>query len=169
MINWGMFHFIRPMWLWALLLIPILIWLFAKRHSINSSWRHSVDLHLLTHLLVGNESRRRFLPVVALSVGLVVAVISMAGPSWSKLSQPVYQADITRMIVLDLSRSMDVPDVKPSRLTRAKFKVLDLLNKVKEGQVVSLRNGGNFQNRKRDGKIRDKGTEAKNWVKRERG
>jgi len=135
MINWGMFHFIRPMWLWALLLIPILIWLFAKRHSINSSWRHSVDLHLLTHLLVGNESRRRFLPVVALSVGLVVAVISMAGPSWSKLSQPVYQADITRMIVLDLSRSMDVPDVKPSRLTRAKFKVLDLLNKVKEGQV----------------------------------
>ncbi len=123
------------MWLWALLVIPVLIWLFTKRHSINSSWRSAVDLHLLTHLLVGNEGRRRFLPSVTLSIALVIAVIALAGPTWSKLPQSVYQAEVTRMIVLDLSRSMDVPDVKPSRLARAKFKVLDLLNTIKEGQV----------------------------------
>ncbi len=138
MIDWAMFHFIRPMWLWALLLIPVLIWLFAKKHSINSSWRSAVDSHLLTHLLIADESRRRYLPIVALSIALIIAVIALAGPTWSKLPQSVYQAEIARVIVLDLSRSMDVPDVKPSRLARAKFKVLDLLNTIKEGQVALI-------------------------------
>jgi len=135
MINWDMLQFIRPMWLWVLLLVPVLIWLFVKRHSINSSWRSSVDLHLLSYLLVGSESRQRFFPAVVLSIALVVTVVSLAGPTWSKLPQPVYLADITRMVILDLSRSMDVQDIKPSRLARAKFKVLDLFHKIKEGQT----------------------------------
>jgi len=122
----------------ALLVIPLLIWLFAKRHSINSAWRNSVDMHLLEHLLVKKESRRRFLPVIALSFALVLAVVALAGPTWSKLPQSVYRAEVTRVLVLDLSRSMDVPDIKPSRLARAKFKVLDLLDTIKEGQVALI-------------------------------
>jgi len=37
--------------------------------------------------------------------------------------------------VLDLSSSMDATDLKPSRLTLARFKVLDILNRTKDGQV----------------------------------
>jgi Ca-activated chloride channel family protein len=92
-------------------------------------------LHLLPHLLVGRDSRQSILPVILLGVALFISVIALAGPTWSKLPQAVYKADISRMILLDLSRSMDVQDINPSRLSRAKFKVLDLLDKIREGQV----------------------------------
>ena len=135
MIDWNMFQFIRPVWLWALLPVVFIVWVLAQKQSTNSAWRSSVDLHLLPHLLVGSDSRRHILPVILLGAGLIISVIALAGPTWSKLPQAVYKADVTRMILLDLSRSMDVQDVNPSRLSRAKFKVMDLLEKIREGQV----------------------------------
>ena len=135
MIDWSLFQFIRPGWLWALLPVVFIIWTLAKKQSTNSVWRSSVDLHLLPHLLVGKDSRQSILPVILLGVGLFISVIALAGPTWSRLPQAVYKADVTRMILLDLSRSMDVQDINPSRLSRAKFKVMDLLEKIREGQV----------------------------------
>ena len=135
MINWALFHFVRPHWLWALLLVVAVIWVSIKRPVMNSVWRDAVDSHLLPYLLLGQQSKRRYVPVVLLVCALLITVIALAGPTWSRLPQSVYQADVTRMIVLDMSRSMDAADIKPSRLERAKFKALDLLAKIKEGQV----------------------------------
>ncbi len=135
MVDWALFQFIRSIWLWALLPVGFIIWTLAQKQSTNSAWRSSVDLHLLPHLLVGRDSRQSILPVILLGVALFISVIALAGPTWSRLPQAVYKADISRMILLDLSRSMDVQDINPSRLSRAKFKVLDLLDKIREGQV----------------------------------
>ena len=42
------------------------------------------------------------------------------------------------MIVLDLSRSMDAADIKPSRLIRARYKIADLLAARKDGQTALI-------------------------------
>lgn len=65
----------------------------------------------------------------------ILLVIALSGPSWKKLPQPVFSNLASRVIVLDLSSSMDAQDVKPSRLARAKFKLTDILKAIKDGQT----------------------------------
>ena len=48
---------------------------------------------------------------------------------------PVYQKNISRVIALDVAQSIDTIDVSPSRLERAKYKIFDILRRIKEGQV----------------------------------
>lgn len=54
-------------------------------------------------------------------------VVGLVGPSLNKQEETVYRSMRSHVIVLDLSQSMNAEDVSPSRLARAKFKVLDLL------------------------------------------
>lgn len=130
------FHFLRPIWLLAFLPLVALIWhLLTAKHS-SRSWQAVVDPSLLPHLLSGDNSIRtsRHLYLVA-AVGLL-SIIALAGPVWNKLPQPVFKQQSALVIALDLSRSMDASDIKPSRLTRARHKIADILNQRKEGQTA---------------------------------
>ncbi|GJL58220.1 MAG: hypothetical protein NPIRA03_10770 [Nitrospirales bacterium] len=131
-----MFHFLRPEWLWGLLPLFGLFLLIARKGATGQIWESVCDAHLLPHLLVGTEGATRRLPLVLLGSGWIVAVCALAGPVWSQLPQPVFRAESALVMVLDLSRSMDVQDVAPSRLTRAKHKILDMLKARKEGQTA---------------------------------
>ena len=62
--------------------------------------------------------------------------MALAGPVWSQLPQLVFRAESALVVVLDVSRSMDAQDVAPSRLTRAKHKILDVLEAREEGQTA---------------------------------
>jgi len=129
------FHFLRPFWLIALLPLAALIWQLMKSKYASGSWRTLVDPELLHHLLTSKvrTGHKRLLVPVAL-VG-IVAVIALAGPTWEKVSQPVYKQRAGLVIALDLSRSMDVNDIKPSRLTRARHKIADILSQRRDGQT----------------------------------
>ena len=52
-------HFLRPLWLLALLLLPLLAWWWKAATRRDSPWRDAVDAHLLPHLLDGEASARR--------------------------------------------------------------------------------------------------------------
>jgi len=129
------FHFLRPEWFWGLVPLCGLFVLLARRGTTAQAWESVCDAHLLPHLLVGTEGARRRMPLVLLGLGWTLAVFALAGPVWSQLPQPVFRAESALVMVLDLSRSMDVQDVAPSRLTRAKHKILDILKTRKEGQT----------------------------------
>ena len=128
------FHIIRPWWLLGLLPLLLIIWGLVRWPAGESAWRAVCDPHLLRHLLVGTSARRR-LPLVVLALAWLVAIVALAGPTWSKLEQPVFQGSDATVLVLDLSSSMNAPDVKPSRLARARFKVLDLLERRGDGRT----------------------------------
>ncbi len=61
-------------------------------------------------------------------------VVSLAGPTWSRLPVPTYHRTQPKILVLDLSSDMAETDIKPSRLARAKFKIHDLLHQKHAGQ-----------------------------------
>jgi Ca-activated chloride channel family protein len=63
-------------------------------------------------------------------------VTALAGPTWSKLQQPVFRRESALVVLLDLSRSMDATDLQPSRLQMAKFKLRDILVRRKEGDTA---------------------------------
>jgi len=130
------FHFLRPYWLLALLPVLWLLWQFWQRHYSSRGWRAVCDSRLLPYLLVEPASRQRRWPLLLLAMMLLLSIFALAGPVWKKLKQPVFREQSALVIVLDLSRSMDAEDIKPSRLARARLKVIDILRRRKEGQTA---------------------------------
>lgn len=129
------FHFLRPLWLLALPLGPLLAWSLWRRLHEGIQWREVCDPHLLPHLLVAPAAARRKWPYWLLVTATTLALLALAGPAWERLEQPVYRTLNARVVVLDLSRSMDATDYQPSRLTRARFKVVDILRRSRDRPV----------------------------------
>ena len=128
-------HLMRPEWLWCLLpalLLSLLLW---HQRGRSGSWSDVIDPELLP-LLVGGKSTsrgRNLLPLLLL--GWLIAVLAASGPSFQKIPQPVHQKQDALVLVLDLSYSMKSGDLAPSRLDRARQKLLDLLEHRREGQT----------------------------------
>ena len=132
------FHFLRPWWLAALVPLGLLLWRLAHQRLRGGNWAAVCDPALLPFVLISASVQRRRWPLYATALGALLGVLALAGPAWERLPQPVFRAQSALVVVLDLSRSMDAGDVKPSRLTRARFKIADILEKRKEGQTALL-------------------------------
>ncbi|CAM4445456.1 MAG: hypothetical protein LEGION0398_MBIBDBAK_00648 [Legionellaceae bacterium] len=132
------FHLLRPWWLLAFIPLTILF-LYTYHHSIkNNPWNAICDPHLLPHLLIKNKTKFFFNPLLLLGFCWLLAIFALSGPSWKRQALPLYHTEEAQIIILDLSENMDVADIKPNRLTRAKYKVLDLLHQNKENQIGLL-------------------------------
>lgn len=119
------FHFLRSAWLWLLLALPAVAWLAARGHSARAQLERLVDPVLLPHLLYG-RARRGGLSPALLGSGWLLAVLALAGPSWSRLPQPLYADRDAQVVAISLSEHMLARDVAPSRLDRARYKARDL-------------------------------------------
>lgn len=131
------FEFLRPWWLLALLALPLFWFALRADGNLKRSWARAVDPHLLAHLVAGTETSRRW-PLALLSFGWIVACVALAGPAWERLPTPLYRNQSARVIALQLSPSMLAADLKPDRLTRARFAIRDLLDRFGDGQVALL-------------------------------
>ncbi len=125
------FHFAQPFWLWGLLLLaPVALWL-ARSSSQAGKGRigRYADAHLMPYLsgvrdLPSQERRRRFLRWAVL---WILGILAMAGPRWDSTDARLFKPGSSLVILLDISRSMEVTDVQPSRLARAKQEIQDLI------------------------------------------
>lgn len=133
------FHFLRPYWLVALIL-PIW-WSIKiyKNEAIQSSWANVCDEHLLNYLLVKGENLQRRIFYILAMIILFVSVLALAGPTWVKKENPALSVDNPVMVLFNLSSDMRQTDVAPSRLTRARYIIKDVLhtfNTTETGLIV---------------------------------
>jgi len=136
--NFSEFHFIRPYWLLAFLPLMVFIVLSVKNKLQQGSWQAVCDPELLPFVLQEKELKQSRLPLISSSLAAVICIIALAGPTWERIPTPVFRNAAALVIALDLSRSMDATDIKPSRLERARYKIADLLNNRKDGQTALL-------------------------------
>jgi Ca-activated chloride channel family protein len=129
-------HFIRPLWLYLLPLVVILPWAWKRTLRPSGDWSKVCDPHLLRWLSVKqvNEQGKPLGSWLA-GLALLIVILALAGPSWQKLPDTSFSARDARVIAVDLSRSMLAADLRPDRLTRARFKLADLLASTDEGQT----------------------------------
>ena len=132
------FHFLRIEWLLALIPLFIFTGLLIRKRLFSRSWQSVIDPQLLPHLLIGEASKNSRLPVVLFMIAGLLAIFSLAGPVWEQLPQPVFKQQSALVIALDLSHSMDASDIKPSRLSRARYKISDILKQRREGQTALI-------------------------------
>ena len=130
-------HFLRPLWLLGLPLLPVLAWWWRLRERRRSLWRDVVDPHLLPHLIEGGTGRRGLPagPWLALSA-LALALLALAGPGWRRAEQPLWRAKAPLVVALDLSSATLAGDLPPTRLAQARAKIAQLLQARQGGQVA---------------------------------
>ena len=131
------FGFSSPQYLLALLVVPALLLIagFVRR-------RRSPSTVLFTNvdLLAGLTARRRNgwrrrAPVILLALALSTTATALARPS---VRLTASDRSATIVLLVDISGSMDAPDITPSRLFAAVTAMHDFLNKLPVGDKVGL-------------------------------
>jgi Ca-activated chloride channel family protein len=130
------FHFLRPLWLLA---APPLWWLsmsLARRRAAQGNWSQLIDAPLLSALrLEAGAARKPWSPWPWLALAWTIAVLALAGPSWRQDASQAHRGGAAWMIVLDLSPSMATADVTPTRITRARYAIDDLLSAAHDAKL----------------------------------
>ena len=132
------FHFLRAGWI---LLIPIailLIFFFKRRMLTIGNWEKLIDKRLLPYVMSRSQLSDNQYKWWLISLISVLSIIALAGPTWERIEQPSFRTDQSLVIALDLSRSMNAQDISPNRLTRAKLKILDILERRQGAQVALI-------------------------------
>jgi len=127
--------FERPLLLLALLLIPLAIalFVFAERRRMRYAIRFT-NVDVLAGV-VGARIWRRFVPPTLFLLALAALCVGMARPQRTTL---VPKDRATVILVVDVSRSMEAKDVKPSRIGAATKAVRVFLKRVPSRVQVGL-------------------------------
>jgi Ca-activated chloride channel homolog len=128
--------FAQPLALIALVAVPLLLglWLWNDRRRRASAARFST-LALLPNLVPLNPGRLRYLPLALLLVALTALIVGAARPH-TRLLIPHREATV--VLAIDVSRSMDATDVRPTRLAAATTAAKAFLAKIPTTYNVAL-------------------------------
>lgn len=132
------FHFIRPIWLLAILPTVIIIVLLWRNKLSRGNWAACCDAELLPFLLEEKATNHNRLWLIIGVIATLLVIVALAGPTWQRLPSPVFRNEAALVIALNLSPSMDAADIKPSRLAIARYKIADILKQRKDGQTALL-------------------------------
>ncbi|GGI84737.1 vWA domain-containing protein [Legionella impletisoli] len=128
------FHFLRPYWLLAIIPLFILIRMILRNKQGLLAWSDVCDSHLLHYLMKTKQKSKRIASLWILFTSVLLMIVALAGPTWSRYPVPTFKHRLPRVIVLDMSHAMLENDLNPDRLTRAKFKLHDLFKYKDAGQ-----------------------------------
>lgn len=133
------FHFLHSYWFLAFL--PLTLLIFSKRKKIsNSNLKKICDEHLLKYLLdikvMKNKVNWQYISWLFI---VILLIFILAAPVYQKKPTPLFSYKSNSLvIVLDLSRSMNARDIKPTRLIRAKLKIKDILQISEAGKSGTM-------------------------------
>jgi Ca-activated chloride channel family protein len=124
-------HFAQPLWLWGLLAIPlVLLWLWrsAPLRRVGQEQKYA-DAGLLPYLTGAATVRmvRNRRSLIGWVLVWSLLSLAMAGPRWGYREMNPFEPGADLVVLLDISRSMGVMDVRPSRLDRARQEIQDLI------------------------------------------
>ena len=127
---------LRPLWLLALPLGAALIMLWNNRAL--RLWGRHLAPQMLAALRLDGGARA---PWLALAAWALVC-LALCGPAVRKELPPLASGGDALVIALDLSPSMLAADLQPSRLVRARLKIIDLLRMRRGGQTALIAYAG---------------------------
>ena len=93
--------------------------------------------HLLEKLTQGVSPKKRMIKRVILVLAVAAIFVALARPQMGFQWKEVKRKGIDILIAVDTSKSMLAEDVKPNRLERSKFGIMDFVSKL-EGDRVGL-------------------------------
>ena len=123
-----------------LLLLPIALLLLAiqvlgdvRRRRARAAMG---DAQLVDGLVTFDAGPRRAIKGALRVLAVALAIVAVARPRYGRGTKVIPAADVTAMLVLDLSKSMYAQDILPSRLDRARSDALRMLKTLPRQRVL---------------------------------
>lgn len=130
-------RFAVPEFLWLLWAIPLVWFVLYLARGWGRRRTERFAGELVAELTSSVSPTLRFWRSALRLLALVLLVVALARPQWGANEVDVEQSGLDLVIALDISRSMLADDIQPSRLTRAKAEVAELIDGL-EGDRVGL-------------------------------
>ena len=127
------FHFEHPQYLWLLIVPFILIFLYLllgrKFQFSLKKLRNFIDEHLLKHLLMEKDDKKKSrIKNLSYFLIFILLILALANPRWDFTEVESFKPNVNIIFAVDLSRSMDARDEKPSRIERVQQEISDILD-----------------------------------------
>ena len=132
----NLMQFGHPTAFWLLALVPVLIvflvWAFGARRR---ALQRFVSPPLGQRLTESVRPVARRWKAALLVATVTFAALALARPRWGFEWREVKHQGVDIFVLLDVSKSMLTEDVRPNRLTQAKYAVQDLLEKLRGDRI----------------------------------
>ncbi len=127
--NWfADIEFSKQEFLWLLLLIPLFVIWYIRKHKELSSDIRFVHSGFIKNIRKGFRIRMLHLPFVLRMLAMVLLLIALARPQTASSTRDISMEGIDIMITLDISGSMLAEDFSPNRMEAAKRTALDFID-----------------------------------------
>lgn len=131
-----MFRFESPIYLYVLLLIPVLTAVYVlMQFRAKQQMKKFGDPELLRHLMPDVSPMRRHVKFAFMMLALGLLAVVLARPQYGTRNEEVKRSGIEVAIAVDVSNSMLCQDVNPSRLDKSKMIVSKLVEQFDEDKV----------------------------------
>jgi Ca-activated chloride channel family protein len=135
-----LFRFANPVFLYLLLLLPVLILLYIinevrKRKAL----KRLGDVNLVSRLVPEMSTVRPAIKFILQLIAVSAGIIMLSRPQFGSKIEDIKKQGVEVIIALDVSNSMLAEDIQPDRLTRAKqaiSRLVDNLDNDKIGLIV---------------------------------
>ncbi|MCB5249966.1 MAG: VWA domain-containing protein [Candidatus Cloacimonadales bacterium] len=129
--NWG-----YPNILYLLLIVPFLVlFLYIGTKRRQKRFKRFATNNLFDFFYNNFSIFHWNIKIVLLILALVFVIIAAARPQWDKEERVAQQQGIDIVICIDVSKSMDAADIRPSRLERAKNHISLFVSELKGDRV----------------------------------
>jgi len=132
-------QFHQPLWIFAglgvsALLVSLYFWSTRKRQATLNNFASS---QLQNSLIQNVSTTRKRIKFTLIVMAVFFLFVALARPQYGFRWVDVKRKGIDILIALDTSKSMLAQDIKPNRLERARYAILDFIEKL-EGDRVGL-------------------------------
>lgn len=122
----------------ALAAVPFLcLALWFSRRRAKKQREKFADKRVLQTLRQGFSPKVSAWRTTLILMAIVLCTVGLAGPKLGTEVREIEQKGVDMMIALDLSRSMNAEDIRPSRLDKSKFEILKLIEQL-DGNRIGL-------------------------------
>ncbi len=133
-----MFRFEHPEYLYALLLVPVVLGLYLlTQYARRNALRRFGESDLVGRLMPRASRYRHPTKLAMLLSAVALLSIGWANPQWGVRREKVKSRGVDVFVAMDISQSMLARDVRPSRLERAKKFAQNLVDGL-EGNRIGL-------------------------------
>ena len=131
-----MFRFESPIYLYLLILIPVLVALYVLlQYKMKKQVLKFGDPTLMRELMPDVSPLRRHVKFILMMLALGLLILVLARPQYGTRNEEVKRSGIEVASAVDVSNSMLCQDVSPSRLEKSKMIVSKLVEQFDEDKV----------------------------------
>lgn len=131
-----MYRFAHPEYLYALIIIPVILLLYLLMQAWKKRVRRKIgEQALMEKLSLEYSLSKPVLKIVLALLGVTFLIIACANPQLGTRLEEVKREGVDIIIALDVSNSMKAEDIRPNRLERSKQAISRLIDKLQNDRI----------------------------------